>query len=101
MSRKRFQFTLGTLMSLVTAFAVVCSYIKGIGPDGRRELESGLLELGSAIAVFVVLCLGVWLMAMLLYLPCRAALWLFGFLNRGAPNAFRTSEGPERRHDAR
>ena len=78
--RRRFQYTLGTLMAIVTAFAIVCSYIKITG-------SGGLVELGSSIAAFI----GVWflalLLALLLYLPCRVTLWL---VNRS--RKFRTAD---------
>ena len=67
--RRRFQYTLGTLMAFVTAFAMVCSYSKIVGSDG-------VLELGTWITAFIAVWIVVLLLAMFLYLPCRVGLWL-------------------------
>jgi hypothetical protein len=74
-SRTRFQFTLGTLLALIAAFAILCSYITIIGP-------AGLLELGSSAVACVAACIVVLLLAALLYLPCRVALWVLRFDKR-------------------
>jgi hypothetical protein len=103
MSRKRLQFTLGTLMALVTAFATIgsfCSYIKSVASDSLFE-TAGVMTPVLIAALFLGWCVAVLVWAALLCLPCRAALWLFGFLKRRDQDAPRTAKAPDGRHDTR